>query len=76
MAFIQEHHRVFGHVVGQGAGRLAWLGARQVPGVVFNTFTVAHFSQHFQVKPGSLFQALRLYQFPHSNQFAQALGQL
>jgi hypothetical protein len=47
-----------------------------VPGVVFNAFAVPDLSQHFQVEPGSLLQALRFHQFTHADQLTQALGQL
>ena len=76
MAFIQKHHRIFGHVICQGAGWVPRLGARQVPGVVFDAFAMPHFGQHFQIETGSLLQALCFHQFAHANQLTQALGQL
>ena len=43
VAFIQEHEGVFGHVIGQRAGRVARFCARQMAGVVFNAFAMADF---------------------------------
>jgi hypothetical protein len=54
VALIQEHHRVFGHVVGQGAGRRTGRGTRQMAGVVLNAFAVADFAEHLQVKARAL----------------------
>ncbi len=75
VAFVQKHQRVFGHVIGQGAGRVAGFGARQMAGVVLNAFAVADLRQHLQIKTGTLLQTLGFDQFVHADQLFQALGQ-
>ena len=76
VALVQEHDGVLGHVVGQRARRVSRRCTRQVARVVFNALAVPYFAEHFQIKPGALFQPLGLYQLAVSHQLLQALGQL
>ena len=75
MAFVQEHQRVFGQVIGQRRRWLACGGAGKVARVVLNAFAVADFAEHFQIKTGALLQPLRLHQLAHADQLFEAVGQ-
>ena len=73
MAFVQEHQRILGHVVGQGARRSAWRSTGQMTCVVFNAFAVPYFAEHFQIKSSALLKALSFYQLTHADQLFKSL---
>ncbi len=60
VGFVQNQQVAGGHKVDQGPGRGTLGTLIDMAGIVLNSGTTAYLAQHFQVKPGTLLQALCL----------------
>ena len=76
MAFIQKHDRIFGQVVGQSGWRFTRRRTTQVSGVVFNSFAMPEFAEHFKIKSRALLKPLGFDELAHAHQLFDALVQL
>ena len=76
VTFIKKHECIFGQIIGECAWGLAGFSPREVSGVVLNAFAVPNLTEHFQIKPRSLLNALRLHEFAVSKELFDPLIQL